>query len=41
MELEGPSEEEVQKVLDKLKGLVEKVGEDYFKILDEANKRKK
>lgn len=41
MELEGPSEEEVQKVLDQLKGLVEKVGEDYFKILDEANKRKK
>ena len=41
MELEGPSEEEIQNVLDELNDLVEKVGDDYFKILDEANKRKK
>ena len=37
MEIEGTSEQEVQIILDKLNALVERVGEDYFKKLDEAN----
>ena len=41
IEIEGPSEEKVQKVLDELKDLAEVVGEDYFNVIDEAREKAK
>ncbi|MFA4886974.1 MAG: class IV adenylate cyclase [Candidatus Nanoarchaeia archaeon] len=40
LEIEAPSEEKVQKVLDQLNGLAETVGEEYFKKIDEAKAKK-
>ena len=41
IEIEAPSEEKVQKVLDELKGFAKVVGEEYFKIIDEAREKAK
>jgi len=39
IEIEAPSEEKVNKVLKELNGLVEIVGEEYFKKIDEAREK--
>jgi len=41
IEIEGPSEEKVQNVLNHIKDLTEVVGEEYFKKIDEAREKSK
>jgi predicted adenylyl cyclase CyaB len=41
IEIEGPTKEKVQEVLDKLGDLVKEAGEEIFKKLDEARKKLK
>ena len=38
IEIEGPSEEKIQRILDQLGNDVEKIGEEFFKTLDEVQK---
>jgi|SRR3989344_8406150 len=38
VEIEGKTKEDVEKVTDLFKGILEPIGKDYFKKLDEANR---